>query len=1393
MSGGAAGDIKSQPKWVQVQQKTFTRWCNTFLLERDMKIIDIVTDLSDGILLFNLLEILSGETITPKYKKNAKFKLQKIENLNLSFMFLKAKQIKMVNIGAEDVFDGKRKLILGLIWTLILRFQIQQVMDDDDGKSSVRKDLLDWCNRALNPQGIFVKNFEKDWSDGRAFAGLVNFCRGNPEFDLAKMPHDATKDKVANLEGAFDKAEEFFGFPQLLEAIDCVECPDELATMTYVSYFRGYKTENEACASKCIAYGPGLKDATTYEWAEYTVELRNDEGERVKLGGANVSGELVMGDHKERVVCKDNGNGLYACKYQVKVPGTWELSVKVDGAHIKDSPFHPVAVPGKPDASQCTADPASPVTAGDEQTFTVTCRDMTGNVMPAGGDKVEGVLKTDGGKDVPLAVADNGNGTYTCTYTPTTAAAAAKLHVAVNGDNIKDAPFSIEVLAAPPDAASSYAEGDGLARASPDAEATFRVITVDRFGNRCTKGGYKLASALVGEADQGKVDVAVRDNDDGTYACAYQPKKTGPYRLDVALGGANVRDAPFKVTVDAGAAVAANCSADGDGLRTVVAGETGDFTVTVRDGAHNVRAAGGDPVGAKFTAGPDTALAVSVADNGDGTYAGSYVPTVVGDYTLGVSLGADAIAGSPFAVKVVPAAADAANTTAEGDGTRAADTDAPAHFKVVTRDKFGNQLDKGGAPVDVKLHGPADVPCKVKDNNDGTYDVTYEAPVAGDYTLDVKLGADDVKDAPFKVHVAPGKASAAKTTADGDGLRRVVAGTEGTFDVTVRDANNNQLAAGGNTVAAAFSKAAAPCDVGVKDNGDGTYHAAYTPTKVGAYTLGVTLDGAAIADSPFSVEVVPAAASAKNTTASGDGLSKAVAGVPNGFDVQTRDAFDNPCADGGAPIAAEIVAADGGATHPCKVTDNGDGTYRVDYDGIGKVGDYQVHVTLGGEPIKDCPAALTVSPNTDDISAANSYADGDGLKRVVAGETGAFTVQIVDSFGNEVRTGGAKVAAYAEGPRAYKCDVTDNGDGTYAGAYVPTKTGDYKLHVAVNGGALGKSPFAVAVVPAAAHGPSSFAKGRGLTRATVATPGKEGEFVVTARDRFKNVCVDGGAALTVALSGPESITGEVKDNGDGTYACAYDIEKAGDYKMDVQIGGEHVAKSPFTVVARPGATHVANTEVVASNKAADAGKNVVTLQLKDVKGNKRHKGGDKVMVTVEQVVKREVAARDNGDGTFAVDVPPDMVGDVKLSTAINGEAAPGDAGAVTAVNKPVPVSAEHAALVKAALPASSASMLRMLERMAPDERQELVDELRTGLKADQALSAQRQKETAARDAKREAAAKAKADAKAAKKAAKAKLDEEIAKQLADEEAAEAAEASKVASTLGSIKSAFGLK
>jgi hypothetical protein len=91
-----------------------------------MEIKSLENDFSDGVMFINLLEEISNKQVARKYNKTPKIRAQKLENLSFCFQFLKQENIKLVGMGPEDLCDGNLKLTLGLIWTLILRFQIDR-------------------------------------------------------------------------------------------------------------------------------------------------------------------------------------------------------------------------------------------------------------------------------------------------------------------------------------------------------------------------------------------------------------------------------------------------------------------------------------------------------------------------------------------------------------------------------------------------------------------------------------------------------------------------------------------------------------------------------------------------------------------------------------------------------------------------------------------------------------------------------------------------------------------------------------------------------------------------------------------------------------------------------------------------------------------------------------------------------------------------------------------------------------------------------------------------------------------------------------------------------------------------------------------------------------------
>ena len=156
----------------------------------------------------------------------------------------------MTNIGAEDVVDANRKIILGLIWTLILRFTISDI--NEEGMTA-KEGLLLWCQRKTACyDGVEVKDFSASWNDGLALyvmskqgllTGLTCFVScalldiHRPDLiDYDKLDKN---DHRGNMQLAFDIASKEIGIPDLLDVEDVCDVakPDERSLMTYIAYW----------------------------------------------------------------------------------------------------------------------------------------------------------------------------------------------------------------------------------------------------------------------------------------------------------------------------------------------------------------------------------------------------------------------------------------------------------------------------------------------------------------------------------------------------------------------------------------------------------------------------------------------------------------------------------------------------------------------------------------------------------------------------------------------------------------------------------------------------------------------------------------------------------------------------------------------------------------------------------------------------------------------------------------------------------------------------------------------------------------------------------------------------------------------------------------------------
>ncbi|XP_008568748.1 PREDICTED: calmin [Galeopterus variegatus] len=263
-----------------VQKRTFTRWINLHLEKCNppLEVKDLFVDIQDGKILMALLEVLSGRNLLHEYKSSS-HRIFRLNNIAKALKFLEDSNVKLVSIDAAEIADGNPSLVLGLIWNIILFFQIKELTgnlsrnspssslspgsggtDSDssfpptptaersvaisvkDQRKAI-KTLLAWVQRKTRKYGVAVQDFAGSWRSGLAFLAVIKAI--DPSLvDMKQALEDSTRE---NLEKAFSIAQDALHIPRLLEPEDImVDTPDEQSIVTYVAQFLERFPELEA-------------------------------------------------------------------------------------------------------------------------------------------------------------------------------------------------------------------------------------------------------------------------------------------------------------------------------------------------------------------------------------------------------------------------------------------------------------------------------------------------------------------------------------------------------------------------------------------------------------------------------------------------------------------------------------------------------------------------------------------------------------------------------------------------------------------------------------------------------------------------------------------------------------------------------------------------------------------------------------------------------------------------------------------------------------------------------------------------------------------------------------------------------------------------------------------
>ncbi|XP_076128623.1 utrophin isoform X2 [Alosa pseudoharengus] len=217
-----------------VQKKTFTKWINAqFSKGGKSPIKDLFTDLRDGRKLLDLLEGLTGNILT---KERGSTRVHALNNINRVLQVLHQNNVELVNIGGTDIADGNHKLTLGLIWSIILHWQVKDVMKDVMSslhQTNSEKLLLSWVrNVTRGHDDVNVLNFTTSWADGLAFNAIMHRFRPN----VVSWDKVQRMAPVERLDHAFSIAKEQLAIERLLDPEDvAVQLPDKKSIIMYVT------------------------------------------------------------------------------------------------------------------------------------------------------------------------------------------------------------------------------------------------------------------------------------------------------------------------------------------------------------------------------------------------------------------------------------------------------------------------------------------------------------------------------------------------------------------------------------------------------------------------------------------------------------------------------------------------------------------------------------------------------------------------------------------------------------------------------------------------------------------------------------------------------------------------------------------------------------------------------------------------------------------------------------------------------------------------------------------------------------------------------------------------------------------------------------------------------
>jgi filamin len=818
MNSNVIGSRAITKNWQKIQCSTFTNWINERLKLNLQEtsgrepIRDLVLALNDGLLLVELAECLEEGKKVKGYTAKPRVEAQKLDNLAAALQFIKDQGIKFVNIGPEDIYHGNTKLVFGLVWTLIQRYQI----GIRNQRISTKGILTVW-SQAMLPD-LPITNLTSDWNDGQALCGLVeNLCPGLCPDYLDLDPQD----KLENVKMGMHLAETHLGVPSLIEPEDFVDPNiDEMSVMTYLSYF---VSPAKAQLLKWVKQVIPEFDITNFstDWSDgiALATLTHRLFDQLCPDCGSLKSE--NGLENLRYVIEEAEYRLGVTKLltleEMMDPNVDEMSMITFLAQFKTATLLPLA-----GECACSGTGLKQAIVGKMSRFKID-GSRAGNLETL-------VVKLEGPSgDNAIAISPFSPGVFSASYCCQEVGEYSVI-VTLNGQAVKGSPFRVNSF--------DPRKCEIIHRPSYIAQGQQATIVVDH-----SRAGKGVLQARLGDEKEGTVEVL--DNNDGTVTVLVTQQTGSEVKLELLFNNELIPNCSATVfpLVDT-AKEASKGRLMGNGVHTAIATQKSEITLT------------GLSVGLLER----EALAISVTgitseaetelyENENGTYTVEYIPPKPGAYIIQVHCYGLRIPGSPFKLNVLTKP-DASKCVFLTDKTKYKISGHELVFKVDTKEAGTGTL---AAAILSEKHNVFKIPCEHKD--DGRYVLRF-TPNDGKcrYVLHVRWSRVPIPGTPYRFRVWPA-ADASKCFAYGPGLNEGVVNEPCEFHIDAREAGIGSLSVRVHGVKDAFK---VKVEYGKPDPRVMT--ATYTSQEAGEYIISVRWSSVDIPGSPFGVYITNPAA-----------------------------------------------------------------------------------------------------------------------------------------------------------------------------------------------------------------------------------------------------------------------------------------------------------------------------------------------------------------------------------------------------------------------------------------------------------------------------------------------------------------------------------------------------